>query len=149
MENNKLTDSLEDYLEIKEKVLELKNILEEIGIKNTPCHNDTVPENFVKDDKRLYLIDWEYSGMNDPMWDLAAHCLECEFSEDEEELFLNLYFEGPVDDKYRKKILIYKICQDFLWSIWTNIKEAKGDDFGTYGEDRYNRAKNNLEKIIS
>ena len=141
--------NFEDYLEIKEKVLELKNILEEIGIKNTPCHNDTVPENFVKDDKRLYLIDWEYSGMNDPMWDLAAHCLECEFSEDEEELFLNLYFEGPVDDKYRKKILIYKICQDFLWSIWTNIKEAKGDDFGTYGEDRYNRAKNNLEKIIS
>lgn len=137
----------DDYEIIKEKVIKLKQILNQIGIDNVPCHNDTVPENFVKDNERLYLIDWEYSGMNDPMWDLAAHFLECEFSENEEELFLNLYFEGNVEKKYRKKILIYKICQDFLWSIWTNIKEAKGDDFGTYGQDRYNRAKQNLNKI--
>ncbi|GAA0861391.1 winged helix-turn-helix transcriptional regulator [Paraclostridium tenue] len=139
--------NFEDYDYVKNKVLNLKNILNDIGIKNVPCHNDTVPENFVKDRERIYLIDWEYSGMNDPMWDLAAHCLECEFNEDEEELFLNLYFNKSVEEKYRTKILIYKICQDFLWSIWTNIKEAKGDNFGTYGEDRYNRAKENLKKL--
>lgn len=139
--------NFEDYDYVKNKVLNLKGILNDIGIKNVPCHNDTVPENFVKDRERIYLIDWEYSGMNDPMWDLAAHCLECEFNEDEEELFLNLYFNKSVEEKYRTKILIYKICQDFLWSIWTNIKEAKGDNFGTYGEDRYNRAKENLKKL--
>lgn len=139
--------NFEDYDYVKNKVLNLKNILNDIGIRNVPCHNDTVPENFVKDRERIYLIDWEYSGMNDPMWDLAAHCLECEFNEDEEELFLNLYFNKSVEEKYRTKILIYKICQDFLWSIWTNIKEAKGDNFGTYGEDRYNRAKENLKKL--
>ncbi|WP_373598189.1 winged helix-turn-helix transcriptional regulator [Paraclostridium bifermentans] len=139
--------NFKDYDDTKKKVLSLKNILNDIGIENVACHNDTVPENFVKDDERIYLIDWEYSGMNDPMWDLAAHALECEFSEDEEELFLNLYFNNNVEEKYRTKILIYKICQDFLWSIWTNIKEAKGDNFGTYGEDRYNRAKENLKKI--
>lgn len=139
--------NFEDYDYVKNKVLNLKSILNYIGIKNVPCHNDTVPENFVKDRERIYLIDWEYSGMNDPMWDLAAHCLECEFNEDEEELFLNLYFNKSVEEKYKTKILIYKICQDFLWSIWTNIKEAKGDNFGTYGEDRYNRAKENLKKL--
>ena len=142
-------DNFRDYKLVKDKVVKLRQILESLGTEITPCHNDTVPENFVKDKDRIYLIDWEYSGMNDPMWDLAAHCLECDFSEDEEELFLNLYFEGKIEEKYRKKILIYKICQDFLWSIWTNIKEARGDDFGTYGEDRYNRAKNNLEKIFN
>ncbi|GKZ04393.1 choline kinase [Paraclostridium bifermentans] len=139
--------NFEDYKEIKKKVLNLKNLLDDIGVENVPCHNDTVPENFVKDNERIYLIDWEYSGMNDPMWDVAAHILECEFSENEEELFLNLYFNNNVEEKYRTKIHIYKICQDFLWSIWTNIKEAKGDNFGTYGEDRYNRAKENLKKI--
>jgi thiamine kinase-like enzyme len=87
--------------------------------------------------------------MNDPMWDLAAHSLECSFSEDDEELFLSLYFGTMPEEKYIKRILIHKICQDFLWSIWTNIKEAKGDDFGTYGIDRYNRAKRNLEKIFN
>ena len=74
--------------------------------------------------------------------------LECEFNEDEEELFLNLYFDYKVEEKYRTKIDIYKICQDFLWSIWTNIKEAKGDNFGNYGQERYNRARKNLNRLL-
>lgn len=139
----------EDYLEVKEKVLKLQDILNELGVELTPCHNDTVPENFVRDEERLYLIDWEYSGMNDPMWDLAAHILECGFTEEDEELFLSTYFEGEVEERYKTKILIFKICQDFLWSIWTNIKEAEGDDFGDYGITRYNRAKSNLNKILN
>lgn len=141
--------NFEDYFYIKDKVLRLKTILEKLGIENAPCHNDTVAENFVKDENRLYLIDWEYSGMNDPMWDLAAHSLECEFNEDEEELFLNLYFDYNVEEKYKTKIEIYKICQDFLWSIWTNIKEAKGDNFGNYGQERYNRARKNLNRLLN
>ena len=82
------------------------------------------------------------------MWDLAAHIIECDFDKDEEELFLQKYFKSnEVEYKYKKKILIYKICQDFLWSLWANIKEAKGDDFGSYSIDRYNRAKENLLRI--
>lgn len=142
-------NNFEDYYEVKEKVLQLQTIMEELDVVFTPCHNDTVAENFIKSgDDTMYLIDWEYGGMNDPMWDLAAHSLENNFTEDEEELFLKLYFEGEVEEKYKKRILINKIYQDFLWSIWTNIKEAKGDDFGTYGIDRYNRAKANLEVIF-
>ena len=141
--------TFEDYYEIRRKIFNLKEIIELYGVNLSPCHNDTVPENFVKDENRIYLIDWEYAGMNDPMWDLGAHILECDFTEDEEELFLNIYFDGNIDENSKTKILIYKICQDFLWSIWTNIKEAKGDDFGTYGQDRYNRAKYNLEKFYS
>lgn len=136
-----------DYNEVKEQVIKLEEKLNQIGFEIKPCHNDTVAENFVKDKERMYLIDWEYSGMNDPMWDIAAHILECEFSEDEEELFLSIYFDNDVKENHRTRILIYKICQDFLWSIWTNIKESKGDDFGSYGQDRYNRAKLNLKKI--
>ena len=142
-------NNFNDYYEVKEKVLELDSIMKELDVKLTPCHNDTVAENFIRSgDNTMYLIDWEYGGMNDPMWDLAAHCLENNFSEDEEELFLKLYFEGEVEEKYKKRVLINKVYQDFLWSTWTNIKEAKGDDFGTYGIDRYNRAKSNLEIIF-
>ncbi len=39
----------------------------------------------VKLQGRLYLIDWEYSSMNDPMWDLAALFLESEFTKQEED----------------------------------------------------------------
>jgi len=142
-------NNYEDYYEVKEEVKSLKTITGELDIKLTPCHNDTVAENFIKSgDEKMYLIDWEYGGMNDPMWDLAGYCLENGLSEEEEELFLNIYFNGKVEEKYKKRILINKIYQDFLWSIWTNIKEAKGDDFGSYGIDRYNRAKNNLKIIL-
>ena len=140
--------NFKDYSIVKQQVLELKEILKDLGKESVPCHNDTVPENFVKNNDKLHLVDWEYSGMNDPMWDLAAHCLECDFSKEEEELFLNLYFNHDIGQEYKTKILIYKICQDFLWSIWTNIKEANGENFGTYGEDRYNRAKININKIL-
>ena len=134
---------------MKEKVFQLENIMKDLEVELAPCHNDTVAENFIKSgDNNMYLIDWEYGGMNDPMWDLAAHSLENGFTEDEEELFLKLYFEGKIEEKYRKRILINKVYQDFLWSIWTKIKEAKGDDFGTYGIDRYNRAKTNLRIIL-
>ena len=140
--------NFEDYYEVKDKVIYLKNIMNELDVKLVPCHNDMVAENFIKSGEKIYLIDWEYGGMNDPMWDLAAYSLENELSEDQEELFLKLYFKGNVEEKYKKRILINKIYQDFLWSTWTNIKEAKGDDFGTYGIDRYNRAKKNLKIIL-
>ena len=114
-----------------------------------PCHNDTLASNFIKSGEgKIFLIDWEYGGMNDPMWDIAAYCLENELSEEEEELFLKVYFQGDVEEKYKIRVLINKIYQDFLWSIWTNIKEANGDDFGSYGIDRYTRAKMNLSIIL-
>lgn len=133
----------EGFRETEKAFLRLEKELEKVGVERKPCHNDTVAENFVKDEwGRMYLIDWEYSGENDPMWDVAAHLLECEFKPVEEELFLRYYFEeNEITPQNKQKILIYKICQDMLWSAWTIAKEAKGEEFGSYGEDRYKRAK--------
>lgn len=112
-------------------------------------HNDLVAENFIKDIRgKIFLIDWEYSGMNDPMWDFAALFLESNFTETNKTLLLEHYLGGSVNDVLIEKILIYQILMDFLWSIWTCIKEAQGDDFGTYGIDRYNRAISNLDRLV-
>ena len=81
------------------------------------------------------------------MWDLAALSLENEFSEDDIELMFRLYFNGEADENSRRRLLIHQICQDLLWAVWTLIKEAEGDDFGTYGIDRYNRAKEYLKRL--
>ena len=123
--------------------------LEEIGTDRLPCHNDLVPENLILDaDGRLYLIDWEYSGYNDPMWDLASHLLESEFQPLEEELFLQYYFEGDAPEASREKIRIFEILQDILWAAWTIAKEAQGEDFGSYGRDRLRRGKQAYEKLF-
>ena len=142
-------DFFEDYDEVRTKVMALEDELKRCGAVSVPSHNDLVSENFVKDTEgRIYLIDWEYSGTNDDMWDLAALSLENEFSEDDIELMFRLYFNGKeADENTRRRLLIHQICQDTLWAVWTLIKEVEGDDFGTYGIDRYNRAKEYLKKL--
>lgn len=139
----------EDYLENRKYIFNLEKILKQNGMIIVASHNDTVPENFIKNDKNeIYLIDWEYSGMNDPMWDLAAHSLESNFSEKEESIFLENYFEKNIKKEDLLRIECYKVLQDFLWSIWTILKEENGDDFGTYGVDRYTRGILKVKEII-
>ena len=136
------------YETVRRKVFLLENYLDKLGVNLYPCHNDLVAENLLMaEDGTIYLIDWEYSGMNDPMWDLAALFLENEFSKDEQDYFINSYFEGNEPSNARKKIFAYQILMDYLWSVWTCVKEAQGDDFGSYGMDRYTRAINNLKMI--
>ena len=134
-----------DAMRLKVNAL-LRARLDELGYEQCACHNDLVAANLVKERSgRLYLIDWEYSGQNDPMFDVAALFLENDFTSEDEELFFHYYFEGmEVPAGCREKILIFKIVQDFLWSIWTVLKESKGDDFGSYGPDRFARARRNM-----
>lgn len=134
--------------DIRHRVMELEIYLNTIGIDLKPCHNDALYENFIKSsDGNIYLIDWEYSGMNDPMADFAALFIEAGFEKENEDYILSKYFVGEIPKDARIKILCYQVLWDCLWSQWTVIKEKKGDDFGSYGLDRFNRAKENLEKL--
>lgn len=129
-----------NYEAVREAVFSLEKRLADLGVDRKSCHIDLVPENFIElPQGRLYLIDWEYSSMNDPMWDLAALFLESEFTRQEEEAFLSRY-ESEQTPVSREKIAIYKILQDAIWSLWTVYKEEQGADFGDYGVSRYQRA---------
>ena len=130
------------------QVIALEHRLNQMGVELKPCHNDGVPENFIKDaNGKIYLIDWEYSGMNDPVAELAALFLESEFSKENKDIVLNHYYEGAIPSDLQERLLIYQVLWDYLWSQWTVIKEAKGDDFGGYGRMRYERAMKNLQLI--
>ena len=136
------------YDKIRDKVFELQSHLEKIGIDRKSCHIDLVPENFIEDENgRVYLIDWEYSAMNDPMWDLAALFIESNYRKSEEGDFFKYYYSEKTPVSIAK-IMIYKILQDFLWSLWTIYKEEQGAEFGSYGQDRYNRCLKNLKEYI-
>ena len=135
----------ENYEAVRKDVFSLEERLADLGVDRKSCHIDLVPENFIESPQgRLYLIDWEYSSMNDPMWDLAALFLESEFTSAEEEDFLS-HYESDKTPVSREKIRIYKILQDIIWSLWTIYKEENGADFGDYGISRYNRAVKELE----
>lgn len=129
-----------NYESVRNAVFSLEKRLADLGVDRKSCHIDLVPENFIESPQgRLYLIDWEYSSMNDPMWDLAALFLESEFTSQEEETFLS-HYESDQTPVSHEKIAIYKILQDTIWSLWTVYKEEQGEDFDDYGVNRYQRA---------
>ena len=142
------TQMYNGWEQLRCQVMDLESLLNCLGTDLHPCHNDAVAENFLKaKNGTVYLIDWEYSGMNDPMADIAALFLENDFSQENQDHVLTLYFDGQVPKNVMRKILCYQVLWDCLWAQWTVVKEAKGDDFGTYGIDRYNRAVENLKRI--
>ncbi|MFK9091558.1 phosphotransferase [Bacillus salipaludis] len=132
---------------VKQQVLELEEYYKSLNIPLVPCHNDPLAENFVKSgEERMFLIDWEFSGMNDPLWDVAAYIIEAELSPAEEKLFLLHYFKGTMTTESRQQLLLNKIFLDFLWTIWALMKEAGGEDFGSYALNRFTRAQQHLQE---
>ncbi|AKL96467.1 choline/ethanolamine kinase [Clostridium aceticum] len=136
-----------DYAPLKKQLMEFleKNIKNPISV---PCHNDTVPENFILDDKgRTYLIDWEYSGMNDPSWDVAAYILESKLTEESIEYLVLDYYGQPPTPEEVLKIKCYMLAQDLLWMVWALIRHYNGDDFLDYCYMRYERFRRNIKAI--
>ena len=132
--------------EVKKEIISLQQYFEDLKIKEVPCHIDPACSNFIIcDEDKVYLIDWEYSGMFDPMWDIAAHALEAKLSETEEAFFVRQYFQREATVSEKKRMLLHKIFQDYLWSLWTLFKEEKGDDSASYGKNRFERARKNIE----
>lgn len=130
---------------LKQDIMELKVIYESLHVKETPCHIDSVCSNLVRSGSdKLFLIDWEYSGMFDPLWDLATLFQSFELTEEEKMFFLTHYFGREPTNVELQRILMHTIFLDYLWSLWSFYKEAQGDDLGSVGIDRFKRATENV-----
>ncbi|MEF7493558.1 phosphotransferase [Lysinibacillus sphaericus] len=143
--------SYKNYQQILSNIKSIHNwLLSNFEYCEAPCHNDLVPENFLLDEKgKLFLIDWEYSGVNDYYWDLASYLLECEANKEETIIFLFNYFNSFPSERDLIKIKIYQAFQDILWAIWALVKKEKNvDDFVIYGMQRYERGSEAIEELI-
>jgi len=108
-----------------------------------PCHNDPWPGNLLDADGRIYLIDWEYSGMNDPMWDLADLSVEARFGPEQDRAMMEAYRGGTVSPASYSRLEVYKAMSDLHWSLWGFVQHAKGnlaEDFWSYGLERLRRS---------
>ena len=108
------------------------------------CHCDPLCENFLDTGKRMWIVDWEYSGMNDPMWDLADLSVEGSFGPEQESEMLRAYFDGEPGESEHGRVIIYKAMCDLLWTLWGLIQHANEnpvDDFWAYSTGRFERCK--------
>jgi len=109
-----------------------------------PCHCDPLCENFIDDGTRMWVVDWEYSGMNDPMWDLGDLSVEGGFDDAQDLEMLVAYFGGAPSPSDHGRMVIYKAMCDLLWTLWGLIQHANknpADDFAAYALNRFNRCK--------
>ena len=134
----------EDYTEIKEKVINIKNEIDSTyEIKKVPCHNDPLCENWILGDGKMFLIDWEYAGMNDGMWDIADVSIEANFSKKEDIELLTHYLGFHPTTKEIKHFIANKIYVDYLWTLWAKTRVPyDGESMEIWATERYNRLKN-------
>lgn len=114
----------------------------------TACHCDPLCENFLDTGERMWIVDWEYSGMNDPMWDLGDLSVEGQFDAAQDEEMIRSYFGGEPTPAERGRIVIYKAMCDLLWTLWGLIQLANNnpvDDFRNYADTRFGRCKALME----
>ena len=109
-----------------------------------PCHCDPLCENFIDTGERMWLVDWEYSGMNDPMWDLGDLAVEAGLDEAVEAELLRGYFGAAPTAADLGRVVVYKAMCDLLWTLWGLIQHANrnpADDFWAYAVNRFERCK--------
>lgn len=109
-----------------------------------PCHCDPLCENFLDTGSRMWIVDWEYCGMNDAMWDLGDLSVEGGFDAGQDEELLAAYFEGEPPRAARARMVIYKAMCDLLWTLWGLIQLANrnpADDFRAYADNRFARCR--------
>jgi len=108
------------------------------------CHCDPLCENFLDTGTRMWIVDWEYSGMNDPMWDLGDLSVEAGFDAAQDEEMIRAYFGGAPRADERGRIVIYKAMCDLLWTLWGLIQLANdnpAEDFEAYANTRFARCR--------
>ncbi len=138
-----------DYADMKHKIMEIKERVDgSRGIVRVPCHNDALCENWVLGNDGMRLIDWEYAGMNDGMWDLADVSIEAAYTERNDTLLLETYFGRRATDNERLCFEANKIYIDYLWTLWglTRVPYA-GQEMQEYADKRYQRLKKNIEQF--
>ena len=119
-----------------------RGLLAKSPVPLAPCHCDPLAENFLDDGTRMWIVDWEYSGMNDPIWDLGDVSVEAEFDESQDQELLTAYFGGPAPAPLQGRMVVYKAMCDLLWTLWGLIQHADNnpaEDFWAYATRRFNR----------
>ncbi len=109
-----------------------------------PCHNDPLAENFLDTGERMVIVDWEYAGMNDPMWDLGDLAVEAAFGPAQEDALLHAYFGGAPPPAAVGRMVISKALCDLVWTLWGLIQVMNDnpvDDFWAYSVNRFERCR--------
>ena len=84
----------------------------------------------------MWIVDWEYSGMNDPIWDVGDFAVEAKLTPENERRCCETPISAATPTPAELgRYVIYKAMCDLLWTLWGLIQHANenpADDFWAY-----------------
>ena len=136
------------YLDRMSTVAQIEKAMNVNPLPTVPCNNDLLAENYIDDDRQLWLIDYEYSGNNDPTFELGNTCQEMQFNDEQINEVCAAYF-GRARPDMIARMKLNMIMSDVGWGLWAAIQANISTidfDFWGWAEERWGRA---VEKMDS
>jgi thiamine kinase-like enzyme len=130
------------YRDALPKVALIEAALAARPISSVPCHNDLLAENYLDDGSKLWIVDYEYSGNNDPTFELGNTAQELGFDASRQEELCAAYF-GEATPALLARMRLQMIMSDVGWTLWAAIQAAISSidyDFWGWAEERWGRA---------
>jgi thiamine kinase-like enzyme len=128
-----------DLTPIRQRAEPARAALERMAVRFVPSHVDPVAHNFVRaGDGALYLIDWEYAAMAEPMWDLAAVSIEAELDAELDRTLLETYF-GTAHIRQLGRYALYRASLNLIAAAWAVVQIVDGNpsaDFSAFARKR-------------
>lgn len=148
-----------DYEEMKPRRDELLKWVDEHHEAKVLSHIDPVQDNFLflkgadiseeeRDLRLIKLIDWEYSGMCDPMMDLGMCAIYSYMDEARAEHMMKYYFGREPKPTERQLVYAYMALGGLLWALWGVYKESLGVQFSDYTIRMYRYFKDYSERVL-
>ena len=123
----------QDMAEMREMIKSLQNYTGDDGYEECLCHCDSYAPNFIFDESgKLYLIDWEYSGMSDPGSDIGTFIACSDYNMDEADKVIEQYIGHEPDYKELRHMRAYIAVAAFYWFVWALYQESVGKNVGGY-----------------
>ena len=149
---NTLKESKSRMIQKLSRFLEINHELEKtVGtIDLFYGHNDLLSGNFIEDNNRLWLVDWDYAGFNSPLFDLANLASNNEYAEGLERELLEMYFENEVSDDLWKRYFAMKcasLLRESMWSMVSEIYSTLDFDYVQYTAENLERFENTFAEF--
>ena len=126
----------------RDQVAEIERAFDSNPVPGVPCHNDLLAENYIDDGRQLWIVDFEYSGNNDPCFELGDTAQECEFDPELRARLCEAYFGEARDDRLARMNL-QALMADVGWTLWAAIQARVSEleyDFWGWAVERWERA---------
>ncbi len=132
----------DDYLDHADTFDEIARVLTATDQTTVPCNNDLLAGNFIEDGDKMWLIDYEYSGNNDPCFELGNTWSEVGMSTDQLDEFVTAYYGRRLRHKTARAHLQGLVAK-YGWTLWGCIQNSSSTiefDFWEWAMERYEAA---------